>query len=54
MKDCVFVDGSFSERYYFHPDIVLEVPFDEPNGAYSFDNKVNGPVKIKKEAMPQP
>jgi hypothetical protein len=27
MKDCVFVDGSFSERYYLHPNIILEVPF---------------------------
>ena len=54
LKDYVFLGGSFTEQYYLHPDIVLEVTFDEPNGAYSQDNKVKGPVVIKKTVMPQP
>ena len=57
MKDFVLVGSgsfSFSEQYYLHPNIGLDVPFDEPNGAYSQDNKVSGPVLIKKMEMAQP
>ena len=54
LKDYVFLGGSFTEQYYLHPDIVLEVTFDEPGGAYSQDNKVKGPVVMKKTVMPQP
>src|SRR5207302_8490261 len=41
MKDYVFIGDTVpTERYYLHPDIVLEVTFDEPSGAYGQDNKV--------------
>ena len=54
LKEYVLLGGSFTEQYYLHPDIVLEVTFDEPNGAYSFDNQVKGPVVVKKMVLPQP
>ncbi len=54
LKDYAFLRGSFSEEYYLHPDIVLEVPFDEPGGAYSQNNKVKGPAVVKKIKLPQP
>ena len=54
LKDWVMIGGSFTEQYYLHPDILLEVKFDEPNGAYSMDNKIIDPVVIKKTTMPQP
>ena len=61
MKDFVpAAEGSLKmhpynlDEYYLHPDIVLLIPFDEPNGAYSQENKVNGPVIIEKEVPPSP
>ena len=42
------------DEYYLHPDIVLLIPFDEPNGAYSQENKVSGRVIIEKEVPPSP
>ena len=54
LKDYVFLGGSFTEQYYLHPDIVLEVSFDEPNGTYNQENKVKSPTMIKKMVLPQP
>jgi len=42
------------EEYYVHPDIVLLIPFNEPNGAHSQENEVNGPVSIEREVPPSP
>ena len=54
LKNYVFLSGSFTEQYYLHPGVVLEVTFDEPNGAHSQNNKVKGPVEIKKMTLQQP
>jgi hypothetical protein len=43
-----------SELYYLHPNIGLEIRFDEPNGAYGPTNKVNRPVEIRRIELPQP
>ena len=54
LNDYVFLSGGFTEQYYLHPNIVLEVTFDEPNGAYSQDNKVQVPAVIRQMSLPQP
>ncbi len=43
-----------SQEYYIHPNIVLVIPFNEPNGAYSQENTVSGQVLIEVEERAQP
>jgi hypothetical protein len=58
MKDYEYIGSGFAaeftEQYYGHPDVVIEIPFDEPEGAYSSENKVNGRAIIADMEMPQP
>jgi hypothetical protein len=46
--------ASFTEQYYGHPNVVIEVPFEQPGGNYSSTNQVNGPVTVAEMLLPQP
>jgi hypothetical protein len=58
LKDYEFIggglDSEFSEQYYGHPDVVIEVPLEPPGENYSGNNKVNGTVLIKKMELARP
>jgi hypothetical protein len=58
LKDYEYIgagfSSEFSEQFYGHPNVVIEVPFNEPDGNYSGENKVNGRASIADIDMPQP
>jgi hypothetical protein len=58
LKEYEFIGGGFSatftEQYYGHPNVVIEVPFEQPGGTYSESNRVNGPVTVAEMLLPQP
>ena len=47
------LEGGSTETYYLHPDTVLSVPFDEPDGGYGIDNTVSGPVEVGHRVLPK-
>lgn len=40
-----------STRYYLGSEVMVEVPFDQTEGAWKQENKVNGPVKVYRSLM---
>ncbi|SRR5258706_3831295 len=38
--------GTDSTRYYIHPDIIVEVPYDQTGGTWTPENRVSAPVRI--------
>jgi hypothetical protein len=58
LKDYEYIGAGFgaqfTEQYYGHPNIVIEIPFDEPSGAYSSENKVSDRATVAEMDMPQP
>jgi hypothetical protein len=58
LKSYEFIGGgfeaAFTEQYYGHPNVVIEVPFEQPGGNYSSTNKVNGAVTVAEMLLPQP
>lgn len=43
--------GPGSTRYYLGSEVMVEVPFDQTEGAWKQENKVNGPVKVYRSLM---
>jgi len=40
------VQGPSVSRYYEHPEVMIEIPFDQTGGNWNKDNRVTGEPKI--------
>jgi hypothetical protein len=45
------LSGPGSTRYYLGSEVMVEVPFDQTGGAWSRENRVNGPLKVYRSRM---
>jgi hypothetical protein len=45
------ISGPESTRYYLGSEVMVEVPFDQTGGAWSQENKVNGPPRVYSSRM---
>jgi hypothetical protein len=58
LKDYEYIgsgfSANFSEQYYGHPNVMIEVPFEEPDPDSPGESKVNGRPTISEIDMPRP
>jgi len=40
------LQGPSVSRYYEHPEVMIEIPFDQTGGNWNENNRVTGPPKI--------
>ena len=45
------IQGPTVSRYYEHPEVMIEIPFDQTAGNWSKANRVTGPPKVYRSRM---